>query len=132
MSEGILDTSILVAFDRIDASQLPEQMLITTITLAELSVGPLVTSSAEERARRQGRLLRAELDYEPLPFDREATHAFGRVSESLRRAGRMTSARNFDAMIAAIALSRGLPVYTCNPTDFAKIDGLEVVAVATP
>jgi tRNA(fMet)-specific endonuclease VapC len=40
--------------------------------------------------------------------------------------------RAYDAMIAAIALSNGLPLYTCNPDDFTGIDGLEVVPVALP
>jgi tRNA(fMet)-specific endonuclease VapC len=32
-------------------------------------------------------------------------------------------------MIAATALANDLPVYTCNPADFAGIDELTVVAV---
>ena len=35
-------------------------------------------------------------------------------------------------MIAAIALANGLPLFTCNPRDFAGIDGLDVEAVAVP
>jgi predicted nucleic acid-binding protein len=35
-------------------------------------------------------------------------------------------------MIAAIAVANGLPLYTCNPSDFAGIGGLDVVAVAHP
>jgi protein-tyrosine phosphatase len=35
-------------------------------------------------------------------------------------------------MIAAIALANGLPLYTCNPNDFASIDDLEVVPVPLP
>jgi hypothetical protein len=35
-------------------------------------------------------------------------------------------------MIAATALANGLPLYTCNPKDFAGIDGLTVVAVPVP
>jgi predicted nucleic acid-binding protein len=37
--------------------------------------------------------------------------------------------RAYDAMIAAIALSRGLPVHTANPVDFVRIEGLTVVAL---
>ena len=51
------------------------------------------------------------------------------VAASLRRAGRKPAARAYDAMIAAIALANGLPVHTCNPDDFAGIDGLTVIAV---
>jgi tRNA(fMet)-specific endonuclease VapC len=35
-------------------------------------------------------------------------------------------------MIAATALANNLPVYTCNPSDFDCIDGLEVIAVPSP
>ena len=38
-------------------------------------------------------------------------------------------ARAYDAMIAATALANGLPIYTCNPNDFAGIEGLDVVSV---
>ena len=37
-----------------------------------------------------------------------------------------------DAMIAAVALANGLPLFTCNPDDFAGIDGPTVVAVTHP
>jgi hypothetical protein len=42
------------------------------------------------------------------------------------------NARAYDAMIAATALANGLPIYTCNPNDFAGIEGLEVVPVPLP
>ena len=130
---GVLDTSTVIVLSKMsDATWLPEEPLITCVTLAELSVGPLVASSAKERAARQAVLQQVEADFEPLPFDADAARAFGQVAASLRRAGRKTSARAYDAMIAATALSRGLPVYTCNPTDFAGIDGLTVVLVPPP
>jgi|SRR5579875_2982184 len=129
MSEGILDTSILIDRERIDSSELPDEQLITTITLAELSAGPLVASTDQERARRQLRLQRAETDFDPLQFDASAALMFGQVSASLRRARRKAMARTFDALIAAIALAHGLPVYTCNPDDFGHIDGLQVIPV---
>jgi hypothetical protein len=75
------------------------------------------------------RLQQVESDFEPLPFDAPAARAFGRVAASLRRAGRKPAARAYDAMIAAVALANGLPLYTCNPRDFAGIDGLEVLEV---
>jgi tRNA(fMet)-specific endonuclease VapC len=102
------------------------------VTLAELSVGPLVASNEEERVARQAYLQQAEADFEPLPFDAQAARAFGAVAASLRRAGRKTKARAYDTMIAATALANDLPVYTCNPDDFDGIDGLEIVAVPVP
>lgn len=132
-TRGVLDTSTVVLLGRLkDASALPSEPFITAITLAELAVGPLVTDDEGERARRQTHLQQAEADFVPLPFDASAARAFGEVAASLRRSGRKTSARAYDAMIAATALANGLPVYACNPGDFSGIDRLEVVPVSVP
>ena len=131
--QGVLDTSTVIMLSRIaDADSLPAEPLITAVTLAELSVGPLVAKTDQERAARQAHVQQAESDFDPLPFDASAARAFGRVAASLRRAGRKPAARAYAAMIAATALSNGLPVYTCNPADFTAIDGLTVVAVPVP
>lgn len=130
---GILDTSTVILLQRLeDGTALPAEPLITTVTLGELAVGPLVVQDESVRATRQAHLQQAEVTFDPLPFDVAAARAFGRVSASLRRAGRKTKARTFDAMIAAIALANDLPIYTCNPDDFSGIDGLAVVAVPVP
>jgi predicted nucleic acid-binding protein len=132
-SRGILDTSTVILLERLaNAKALPAEPLITAVTLAELSVGPLVARGESERVARQAQLQQAEADFEPLPFDADAARAFGRVAASLRRAGRKATARTYDAMIAATAVANDLPIYTCNPTDFNGIDGLDVVAVPVP
>lgn len=129
---GLLDTSTVIVLDRLeDHSLLPGEPLISVITLAELSAGPLVAAD-RDRASRQARLQQVETDFRPLPFDADAARVFGRVAASLRRAGRKTSARTYDAMIAAVAIANQLPLYTCNPRDFQHIDGLEVVTVPVP
>lgn len=129
---GVLDTNAVINLDRLLAEHLPVKPLITTVTLAELSVGPLTAQSEAATVERQTHLQMAEADFEPLPFDVAAARSFGRVAASLRRAGRKARARTFDAMIAAIALANDLPVYTCNPDDFSGIDGLQVIAVPVP
>jgi tRNA(fMet)-specific endonuclease VapC len=126
---GILDTNAVINLDRLQPEHLPLKPLITSVTLAELSVGPLTAPSEAIAAERQAHLQMAEADFTPLPFDADAARAFGRVAASLRRAGRKTAARTYDAMIAATALANGLPVHTCNPDDLAGIDGLDVIAV---
>ncbi len=132
-TRGILDTSTVILLQRLtDATALPAEPLITAVTLAELSVGPLVAEADSERAARQAHLQQAEADFDPLAFDARSARAFGQVAASLRRAGRKTSARAYDAMIAATAVANDLPLYTCNPDDFSGIDGLEVVAVPVP
>jgi predicted nucleic acid-binding protein len=129
-TRGILDTSTVIRLQLLtDPSALPTEPLITTVTLAELSVGPLVARDEQERAARQAHLQQAEADFDPLPFDDAAARAFGRVAASLRKSGRKAAARAYDAMIAATAIANDLPIYTCNPGDFTGIDGLEVIAV---
>jgi tRNA(fMet)-specific endonuclease VapC len=130
---GILDTSTLILLGRLrDPSALPVEPLITAVTLAELTVGPLVVRESAERARRQAHLQQAEADFVALPFDEEAARAFGSVATSLRSGGKKVAARGYDALIAAIAIANDLPLYTCNPADFEGIDRLEVVAVPVP
>jgi tRNA(fMet)-specific endonuclease VapC len=132
-TRGVLDTSTVILLSRIrDATLLPSEPVITAVTLAELSVGPLVARTDEERVARQAHLQQAETDFDPIPFDAAAARAFGGVAASLRRTGRKGAARAYDAMIAAIAMANGLAVYTCNPADFDGIDGLEVVAIPHP
>lgn len=133
VTRGLLDTSTVILLSRItDLEALPEVPLVSAITLAELAVGPLVADTEEERLARQAHLLQAQADFKPLPFDQRAATAFGSVAASLRSAGRKASARSYDAMIAATAIANSLPLYTCNPTDFEGITGLEVIPVPAP
>ncbi len=130
---GMLDTSAVILLGRIDdADCLPDEAVISTITLAELSVGPLVAMTAEQRAARQAHLQQAESEFEPVPFDARAARAFGVVAAALRSAGRKPAARTFDALIAAAAIAEELPLYTCNPEDFAGIEGLDLRSVPHP
>jgi tRNA(fMet)-specific endonuclease VapC len=131
-ARGVLDTSTVVLLGQLVASDLPDEPVITTVTLAELSVGPLVAKDERERAARQARLQQAEADFEPLPFDAQAARCFGGVAASLRLSGRKVQARVFDAMIAATAIANDLAVYTVNPSDFEGIAGLDLRAVLRP
>jgi predicted nucleic acid-binding protein len=95
---GVLDTITFIMRSRItDATLVPEHPLITAVTLAELSAGPLVACTDEERAVRQAHLQQAEADFEPLPFDDAAARAFGRVAASRCGAGRNVTATAYDA-----------------------------------
>ena len=130
---GLLDTSTVVLLaDLDDRTVLPREPVVSTITLAELSVGPLVTNDDSKRAIRQAHLQQAEVDFDPIPFDAAAARAFGQVAADLRQAGRKTSARAFDALIAAVAIANELPLFTVNGGDFEHIGGLDVVEVPHP
>lgn len=130
---GLLDTSTVILLSRLnDPDSLPAESLISAVTLAELSVGPLVARSDDERAARQRHLQQAEADFDPLPFDAAAARAFGEVAADLRSSGRKPAARAYDALIAATAVANNLPLYTVNSDDFRGIRRLEVVRVEHP
>ena len=127
---GILDTNTVILLPQLsDPGALPAEPKITAVTLAELSVGPLVASTDSERAHRQAHLQQAESDFDVVPFDQAAARAFGRVASDLRKAGRKPSARAYDALIAAIAIANDFPLYTTNPDDFIGISELDLIPV---
>lgn len=128
---GILDTSVVIDLDTIDPDLLAEEVAITTITLAELAAGPHATDDPDERARRQDRLQRTEAAFDPLPFDVDASRAFGRVYAAVASSGRKArGARAVDLLIASVACASELPLYTRNGSDFEHLGGLvEVVEI---
>ncbi len=132
IGEGVLDTNAVILLGRLNPTDLPDAPVISAVTLAELSVGPLVATDDHERATRQARLQEVESVFEPLPFDAAAARAFGGVAAALRSSGRKPSARAFGALIAATAIANELPLYTCNPRDYAGIDALDLIALLHP
>jgi predicted nucleic acid-binding protein len=125
---------VVIDLETIEPSDLPLEVAVSTLTLAELAAGPHATTDAEERARRQDRLQRAEALFDPLPFDAEAARAYGRVYAAVSASGRKArGARAVDLLIAATASAVGLPLYTRNGADFAAVSELlEVVVVSHP
>jgi tRNA(fMet)-specific endonuclease VapC len=130
-TRGMLDTSTVLLLGEItDPTSLPDESVISAITLAELSVGPHVARDDEERAARQQHLQQAEADFEVLPFDAECARAFGGVAAALRASGRKPAARSYDALIAASAIAHGVALYTCHPHDFNGIPRLQLRPIA--
>jgi predicted nucleic acid-binding protein len=130
-SRAIVDTSVVIDLERIDPDELPGEIAISAVTLAELAAGPHATADPAERARRQDRLQRSEVTFEPVPVDGAVARAYGRVYATVAAGGRKTRGpRALDLLIAAAALAAELPLYTRNPHDFAELESLlEVVAV---
>lgn len=121
---GLLDTSVVIDLEAIDVAQLPQQAAISAVTMAELAAGPAAATDEEERARRQDRLQRAEAMFDPIPFDLEAARAYARVYASVRRVGREPRRRFADLLIAAVAVSQGIPLLSRNAADFSGLEHL--------
>lgn len=131
-ARGLVDTSVVIDLDHIDASALPAELAVSAVTMAELAAGPHATTDRAERARRQDRLQRAEATFDPLPVDASVARAYGRVYAAVTARGRKPRGRRaFDLLIAATALAAGLPLYTRNPEDLAGLGNLleEIVLV---
>jgi hypothetical protein len=119
---GVLDTSVIIDFTDISDDTLPQLASIAALTLAELTSGPLSTNEPVERAERLERLQWAESTFEAIPFDVAAAHTYARVyAACLTTKQKPRGARAVDLLIAATALSRGLPLYTRNPADFTSV-----------
>ncbi len=129
---GLVETSVAIALETLDPAQLPAEIAISALSLAELTAGPLAAGSASLRARRQDRLQRFEARLEALEFDSDCARAYGPVYAATLALGRKArGARAVDLMIAATARAHRLPLYTLDVTDFRGLDDLvEIVAVA--
>lgn len=127
---GVLDTSVIIDLETMEPTKLPVEVAVSAITMAELAAGPHATTDADERARRQDRLQRAEAAFDPLPFDGEAARAYGRLYSAVAASGRKArGARAVDLLIAATAWAADLALYTRNGDDFRAIDHLVDVIV---
>lgn len=127
---AVVDTNIIAALESYGPSELPVRILITTVTLGELSFGPHATDDPAKRARRMNVLRRAATTFPALPYDQSAARLYGQICAAVRAAGRAPRRHSRDLMIAATAASNELPLYTANPDDFKGSESLvEVVGV---
>lgn len=141
-TQGLIDTNIMILRRWINPDELPAEMAISAITLAELSAGPHEVRRSDEqsdydefteRARRMDVLQRAENEFDPIPFDAEAARIYGRLCAAVVSIGRKPRRRVADLMIASTAVAEGLPLFTTNPDDYRGLDEiLTVVAVTRP
>ena len=131
--QGMLDTNIVILRRWVDPGELPAELAISAITLAELSAGPHEVRANDEqdaydehaeRARRLEILQRVESEFDPIPFDAEAARLFGRVAAAVVAVGRKPRRRLADLLIASTAMAEGLPLFTTNPDDFVGLDNL--------
>lgn len=125
---AVLDTSVLVGAEagRIRPPDLPEQAFVSSVSLAELHLGVLAADDAGVRRTRLETLAFAERTFESLPVDDDVARAFARLVDRARRAGKRPPI--LDTLIAATALSHGLPLYTQDADfhDFADLDLIRI------
>jgi predicted nucleic acid-binding protein len=129
-ARGIIDTSVVIALEQLEAGHLPIELAISAITMAKLAAGTRATADADEGAHRQDRLQRAEAAVDPLPFDGEAARAYGRIyAAQVARGRKARGTRALDILIAATACAVNLQLYTRNPQDLQGLEKLIDVMV---
>ncbi|MFI5563792.1 type II toxin-antitoxin system VapC family toxin [Amycolatopsis japonica] len=127
---GVLDTCTYIDLGLLEPSALPRMPELTAITMAELHQGVAMAKDPAVRAARTEKLGAAIVDFAPLPFDGDAAARYGTLVALVLAANRDPKPRRMDLMIAAIASSRELPLYTRNEDDFKGLDSMvEVVAI---
>lgn len=127
---GLLDTSVLIDYLDIPAESFPVESMVSAISLAELSVGVQYAKDPVQRSLRMSRLLMVQANMTGLPFTEEAARVFGHLNALVLAAGRNPRPRRMDLLIAATAVTAGVPLYTRNVDDFKGLESqLTVVPV---
>ena len=85
---GVLDTSVLIDLGVIYEDALPRESAISVVPLAQLSQGPHLATTAQERAVRLERLQVAEVVFRArLPFEAAAARRYGTLGRQHHRLG---------------------------------------------
>ena len=95
---------------------------ISSITLSELRYGVAKSTHQEKNSMALDEFI---IPLEIVPFDDEAARAYGNVRAALEKAGTPVGA--MDMLIAAHAVSLGIPLVTNNTREFVRIPSLTVI-----
>lgn len=126
----VLDTSVLIASG---IGPLEGELAISSVSLAELHFGVLVTADSATRALRLRRLSDIERRFDALPIDENVATSYGHIATAVTKAGRQPRARVMDLLIAATAHSHDARLYTHNAKDLVGVEHLvEIVTVENP
>ncbi|MDT7744999.1 MAG: hypothetical protein QOE59_4077 [Actinomycetota bacterium] len=125
---AVVDTSVLIASETgraVDESGLPEDPVMSVVTLAELHAGVLAAPDSESRARRMATLDRYAL-IEVLDVTEVVATEWARLRVHLAERGRRVNVN--DLWIAASAVAHRLPIVT-RDDDFEPLDGVRGLVV---
>lgn len=95
---------------------------ISSITLSELRYGVAKSTHQEKNTRALDEFI---TPLEVVSFDEEAAHVYGNIRAALEKAG--TPVGSMDMLIAAHAISLGIPLVTSNTREFVRIPALNII-----
>lgn len=109
---GLLDTSVFVARESgRPLGELPKQVAVSVITIGELKLGVINADDDVIKARRADTLALARAA-DPIPISEAVMEAWATLVADCKAAGIHRTVKLTDALIAATAVERGLPVVT--------------------
>jgi predicted nucleic acid-binding protein len=109
---GLLDTSVFVARESgRPLGELPKQVAVSVITIGELKLGVLNAGDDVIKARRADTLALARAA-DPIPISEAVMETWATLVADCKAAGIHRTVKLTDALIAATAVERGLPVVT--------------------
>ena len=95
---------------------------ISSITLSELRYGVAKSTHQEKNTKALDEFI---TPLEVISFDEEAAHIYGNIRAALEKAGTPIGA--MDMLIAAHAVSLGIPLVTNNTREFVHIPTLNII-----
>jgi tRNA(fMet)-specific endonuclease VapC len=99
----------------------PEQVAISSITIAELEYG---VARSQQPERNRVALLGFLMPFTILDFDHEAATFYGIIRSSLEKVGKPIGP--MDLLLAAQARARNMVLVTNNLREFKRVEGLRV------
>ncbi len=95
---------------------------ISSITLSELRYGVAKSTHQEKNTKALDEFI---TPLEVVSFDEEAAHVYGDIRATLEKAG--TPIGSMDMLIAAHAVSLGIPLVTNNAREFIRTPALNII-----
>lgn len=130
-ARGLLDTSVFIALESarsMNTDLLPDESVVSAVTIAELHAGVLCAADVDIRARRLA-TLESTADIELLAIDSEVATQWARLRVYLAESGRRINVN--DLWIAATAAANNLPIVT-QDNDFDSLEdahGVDVIRI---
>ncbi len=126
----LLDTNICIYIIKQQPPAVLERFLeyqigdigISSVTLSELRYGVAKSTHREKNAKALDEFI---IPLEVLPYDEAAAHVYGDIRATLEKAG--TPIGSMDLLIAAHAVSLGIPLVTNNTREFSWVPSLNIV-----
>ncbi|MBT1070936.1 type II toxin-antitoxin system tRNA(fMet)-specific endonuclease VapC [Pelotalea chapellei] len=95
---------------------------ISSITLSELRYGVAKSTQQKKNSKALDEFI---TPLEVVSFDEDAAHVYGEIRATLEKAGTPIGA--MDMLIAAHAVSLGIPLVTNNTREFLRISALNLI-----